>query len=115
MKHVIRINQPEFVGSTVIAFDDPGKARATVDAINEAKDGRTSAEYLGQGAPLHLTFAAKMKGAPESLRQQAIECYERALPHRQAYDVLDLKPTGAYDGEYSCYVLGGFRPINKVA
>jgi hypothetical protein len=112
VKHVIKINQPDFVGSTVIAFDDEGKARAAVDLVNGAGDGRTSAEYLGQGAPLHLTFLAKLTGEP-TLRAQAIEAYERALPHRQAYDVLDLKPTEAHPGEYSCYILGGFRP--KVA
>lgn len=110
MKHIIKINQPDYVGCTVIAFEDAGKARAAVDLINGAQDGRTSAEYLGTGTPLHLTFAAKMKGAPQSLRQQAMECYERALPHRQAFDVLDLKPTGADECEYSCYILGGLRP-----
>ncbi len=118
MKHVIKINQPDFVGSTVIAFDDEGKARAAVDLIAAAGDSRTTAEYLGRANTLPVYFtAANFKNSdqvnPPSLRQQAIEQYERALPHRVAYDVLDLARTN--DGargtptEYGCVILGGFR------
>ena len=113
MKHVIRINQPQFVGSTVITFDEEGKARLAVTAINESGDQRTNAEYLGRASMIHLTFAPvdqPANGAPKSLRAQAMQCYERSLPHRVAWDIVDLEPVDEDRTEYECYVLGGFRP-----
>lgn len=114
MSYAIRITEVG-ASSFVIAFAEEGKARLAQDAVTASGDARWTAEYLGRcnHLPVHFT-AANFKNSgqvnPPTLRQQAIDHYERALPHRIAYDVVGLVRVDDATGECSCQVLGGFRP-----
>lgn len=108
MKHAIRINEAQFVGATIVTFEDEGKARLVVEALQNSGDTRVTAEYMGKCSTTHLTFGVSGMGVDSLLRTRAMEQYNQALPHREAYDVLDLAVSE--DGrEASCYVLGGWR------
>lgn len=121
MCHVIKITQAEHAGSVVIRFDEEGAARLVTERISAGGDSRTTAEYLGKANTLPVYFAAanfENSGQvnPPSLRRQAIEHYERAMPHRIAFDVLALERINAEErvpAEYSCVVLGGFRSAKE--
>lgn len=89
--YAIRIDQPDRVGSMIVCLPEEGQARVMVNSINKADDGRTKAEYLGAATAIDTTVTLDMSTTSPTARQQLMDSYSRALPHRIAIDVLNLK------------------------
>ncbi len=108
----VRIDQPEYAGSILLTFADQGTARRVAEDVEDGADSRTSATYIGSVSSFHVTQTLNTIAGAPSARAQLMEAYERALPHRKAYDVTGIKVER--DGDHQVaqgYVVGGLRSV----